>query len=121
MRIFWQQRPMHICPKRMAVNRSFCAVLCVVAITLENFAQRFGSAKIGTSPVVLKADESTLIPTNCHVACTAWYLWPFVNSPGIEYTQSLHIGTFRGMVILCQQLEASTNRQDGHIILNGGP
>src|SRR5437660_12130119 len=112
---------MHIRSIGVAINCSFCRIFRVISIPFEYFSQGLSCTQVCTTAMILKSDQGATIPVDGYISNTPRYAWPFMNCPRIENSQSSHIRTTGGAIIMFQQLVSATHSQYPHIILNCSP
>ena len=112
---------MHIRSIGVAINCSFCRIFRVISIPFEYFSQGLSCTQVCTTTMILKSDQSATIPADGYISNTPRYAWPFMNCPRIENSQSSHIRTTGGSIIMCQQLVPTTDSQHRHVVLNRSP
>src|SRR5437660_2173661 len=104
---------MQICAKVITVDCSFGAILGIIAKALEYLAQGPGCTQIGLPAVIFKADQCLSVPAKRDIPDAARRACAAMNGPGIEDSQTFHVGTGGRTVIVRQQLVATTDCQYG--------
>src|SRR5450759_4896883 len=79
VRIFWQERAMHVCSIGIAIDSPFRSLFRVIAIALEHFSQGLSSAQVGATAMILKTNQRAPIPVNRDISNTTRATLPLVN------------------------------------------
>src|SRR5579884_1814170 len=68
MGILRQKRAVHVCTVGITIHGPFAVILCIIAVSFQHPAQRFGRTQVGAPAVVLEANQRASIPTDRHIS-----------------------------------------------------